>query len=169
MRVRTFIVLIAGVITAVLLLNSTVTADEPQGSWIDSEIVNLCQEIGMERHISPELLEAIIETESAGKRFAYNGKYGCYGLMQINRSVHYKRMKELGVSDLYDARQNIMVGADLLVELFEKYGDDTKLTLMAYHGETGARDKAAIGEYSNYARKIESRARELERAHGKGE
>jgi soluble lytic murein transglycosylase-like protein len=78
-------------------------------------------------------------------------------------------MKELGVSDLYDARQNIMVGADLLVELFEKYGDDTKLTLMAYHGETGARDKAEVGEYSRYARKIENRAKELEREHGKAE
>lgn len=123
----------------------------------------------MDRHVSPELLEAIIETESAGQRTAYNSRYGCYGLMQINRTAHYPRIKKLGVSDLYNARQNIMVGADLLVELYERFGDDTGLILMTYHGESKAMAKAAVGEYSSYAQKVMNRQRELERAHGKTE
>jgi soluble lytic murein transglycosylase-like protein len=160
---------IAIVIATLALSTIDASADIPQGSWVDQDIVDLCEEIGMERHVSPELLEAIIETESAGQRFAFNEKYGCYGLMQINRSVHYKRMKALGVSDLYNARQNIMVGADLLVELYERFGDDTGLVLMAFNGVSRAQEKAAVGEYSSYAQKIMNRQRELERAHGKTE
>lgn len=48
--------------------------------------VQLCQKIGREYGIQPELLEAIIEQESRGQMSATNGN--CYGICQINGAVH---------------------------------------------------------------------------------
>lgn len=169
MRVKKLLLMIVSVVAVVILASNVTQGDAPQGSWISPQYVKYCEEIGMKKHVSPELLEAIIETESAGQARAYNGKYGCYGLMQINRTAHYPRIKKLGVNDLYNPKQNILVGADYLVDLYETHGDNTKMILMIYHGESRAKQKAAIGEYSNYARKIEARAKELEKAHGKTE
>lgn len=126
-----------------------------------------CEEIGLARSVSPEILEAIIEHESSGDCRAYNGSYGCVGLMQINASVHRDRMKRLGVTDLYNAKQNITVGADLLLDLFKECGDDVGYVLMRYHGERHAKRNAENGKYSSYARRIMKRAYELEEIHGK--
>lgn len=169
MKVTRLLLLVTAITAAIILANNVAQGDTPRGSWIKREYVDYCETIGMSEHVSPELLEAIIETESSGSAKAYNDTYGCYGLMQINRTAHYQRIKRLGVTDLYDPKQNILVGADYLQELFEKNGDDAMMVLMMYHGESKARQKAAIGEYSRYARKIVTRARELERAHGKVE
>lgn len=108
--------------------------------------------------IAPELLMAIIETESRGQADAKNG--GCYGLMQISKKWHKDRMKRLGVTDIFDERSNILVGADLLAELRDEY-HELSLVLDIYHGDSKAFKNYENGIMSDYARKILERSAEL--------
>lgn len=161
------ILLVLSFILACSIPSMVLAKNNDKGSWIPKRYQKYCQDIGYKYSVSPELIEAIIEHESSGKANAYNGRYGCYGLMQINKSVHSDRMKKLGVTDLYNAKQNITVGADILLELFEKCDGDIYWVLMRYHGERNAKAKAESGQYSTYAKSIVNRAYELEGAHGK--
>ena len=76
-------------------------------TFIPQEYVAYCEEIGREYGICPELLEAIMESESSGNPQAGNGN--CKGLMQVNTQYHKGRMAKLGVDDIYDAKGNITV------------------------------------------------------------
>ena len=119
---------------------------------------------GGEYNIAPELLEALIETESSGQADAESG--GCIGLCQVSEKWHKDRMKRLGVRDLHDERWNILVACDYLRELFEKY-EDVGLVLMIYNGRSDAKELAKNGKLSDYAEKILDRSAELEILHGK--
>ena len=84
------------------------------------------------------------------------------GLMQIQPKWHKGRMDKLGCDNLLDARQNIMVGIDILLELFNKH-DDVAWVLMAYNGgEAYANRNYNTGNISEYARYIMTRAEEME-------
>lgn len=128
---------------------------------VPDHILEMSNEIGKEYNICPELLQPIAFQESRFQADAQNG--GCTGLMQVNPAWHEDRMRELGVTDLYDPEQNMEVAADYLQELFEKY-EDVGTVLMVYHGESGAVSKI---EPSQYADEILTRSAELERLHGK--
>ena len=117
---------------------------------------------GLYDNISPELLIAIIETESRG-RANVTSSGNAKGLMQIIQKWHRGRMQSLGVTNLYDPRSNILVGANLMNELLNKY--DLYTALMCYNeGEYGsAIRRAAQGNYSYYAKKIVNRMNELKK------
>ncbi|MBU9729150.1 transglycosylase SLT domain-containing protein [Diplocloster modestus] len=118
-----------------------------------------------EYNICPELVEAIIEAESNWNPKAVNGQ--CIGLMQINSYWHQGRMKRLGVTDLTEPRQNILVGIDYLSQLFSE-NEDIYLVLMKYNmRQDTAYQKWGAGDYSNYAVSVAARSSELEREHGK--
>ncbi len=123
-----------------------------------------CEEIGRQYGICPELLEAIMESESSGNPKAENGN--CKGLMQINVKYHQNRMSRLGVTDIYDARSNILLAADYLAELFMEYGD-MGTVLMMYNGSRNALDRGVQADYTEYAEKIIRRSEQLERLHRK--
>ena len=131
---------------------------------ISAEYQTYCEEIGSQYGICPELLEAIMESESSGNPNAENGN--CKGLMQINLKYHENRMQELGVTNIYDSKGNILLAADYLVELFEEYGD-VGTVLMVYNGSEDAVARGQRGDYTEYASKIMKRSEELERLHGK--
>lgn len=139
--------------------------DKPQGTYLSPKTMSACYIIGEEYGVCPELLMAIVEKESSGKKFASNGD--CKGLMQISTKWHKERMERLGVTDIHDEYSNILVGTDYLMELAEEYGD-IGIVLMAYNGDKRV-EKAMNGEceLSNYAKWILKRSEELERAHGK--
>lgn len=133
-------------------------------TYLPDEVQEICVKYGEEYCICPELLMAIVETESSGKQYAENA--GCKGLTQIYEKWHGDRMKKLSVTNIYDADGNIHVAADYLAELFEEH-EDAATVLMVYHGERNAILKAERGEISSYANKILERSAELERLHGK--
>lgn len=137
---------------------------EEADTYISKTAQEACYEYGEQYNICPEFLMAIIETESGGRSDAIGG--GCVGLMQISPRWHRDRMKRLDVTDLFDERSNILVGADYLAELFEKY-EDAAVVLMIYHGEKDAVKKAEQGDISDYASGILERTAELERIHEK--
>ncbi len=112
-----------------------------------------------QKNICPELVQALIETESNWDPDARNGD--CVGLMQISEYWHQDRMERLGVTDLTDPYDNILVGGDYLQELTCRYVDQT-MVLMIYNGDSRAWRFWETGEMSEYAAKILERAAELE-------
>ena len=133
-------------------------------TYIEEEYQAYCEEIGEMYCVCPELLMAMIETESSGNPNATNGT--CKGLMQVSEKWHMDRMKRLGVKDIYDPYGNILVATDYLMELAEKY-EDLGLVLDLYNGNSKAMQNAEHGKLSEYAANILYRAEMLERIHGK--
>lgn len=149
---------------AVWGLQSLTAVSQDNDTYISEEIQGYCVEIGERYGVCPELLMAMIETESSGNPKAENG--GCYGLMQVSTKYHSDRMERLGVTDIYDSYGNILVGTDYLMELAEEYGD-IGVVLMKYNGFSKAEEYAEQGKLSKYAEKILERSADLEIIHGK--
>ena len=154
-------VLIILMLAALLLIWSiTVEAEQSQlEEWRD-----YIEIVAADYNICPELIEAVIEQESSWRPDAVNGS--CTGLMQINPEYHAERMERLGVEDLLDPGDNILVGTDFMAELFREYGDIYAVLMYYNAGYDGLRAWRA-GEYSDYAVSVAERSAELERAHGK--
>ena len=133
-------------------------------TYIAAEYQDYCEEIGEMYCVCPELLMAMIETESSGNPDAVNG--GCVGLMQVYEKYHKDRMDKLGVVDIYDPYGNILVATDYLMELAWKY-EDLGYVLDIYNGNSKAKYNAESGILSEYARKIIERSAELERVRSK--
>lgn len=153
------------ILIAIMLFVPVIQVKAAEDTYLSEEIQEACIKHGEEYNICPELLMAIIEKESRGNPDVENGS--CKGLMQINIIFQKDRMKRLGVSDLYDQYSNILVGADYLAELFDKY-EDPYLVLMVYN--MGYRKAISLynnEQYTNYAVEICERSEELERIHGK--
>ena len=161
-RKRMALFLFLATIFAVVIMWSALVVEARESdkeNWLDYiEIV--CED----KHICPELVEAAIEDESSWNPKAKNGD--CIGLMQVSESCHRDRMARLGVTDLTDPYDNILVGVDYLSELFERY-EDVGAVLMKYNGDSRLPEYLETGEMSEYAEKILTRAAELERMHGK--
>ena len=109
-----------------------------------------CEKNGLEF----ELVLAVMQVESNFKSDLIS-KTNDYGLMQINKVNHKRLMKELGVTDFLDPKQNIDCGIYMLKELFDKYSDEHKV-LMAYNfGEGGMKRNWKKGvRYSKYSQKV---------------
>lgn len=131
---------------------------------VPPEIEALCIQYGKENGIAPELLEAICWKESRFQPDVVNASGTCHGIAQIHRGSHRARMERLGVTDLYDPKENIRVCADYLAELFEKC-EDPATTLEIYNGDTTA--AADPNRTSSYAQKILNISNALERVHYK--
>jgi hypothetical protein len=74
------------------------------------------------------LLKAVGKAESDFNEKAVS-RCGAQGIMQLMP----KTAEYLGVTDSFDAEQNIMGGAKYLAELYEKYDGNISLTLAAYN------------------------------------
>lgn len=149
----------------ILMLIPCRTVTAAQDTYIDPAYVLICEEVGAEFNIQPEFLESFIEAESSGNPRADNGS--CKGLMQVYEAVHRGRMRQMGITDIYDPKSNIRLGASILVDLFEQYGDDTAKIVMMYNGSRDAKARAERGSFTDYANKVMNRAIELEELHGK--
>lgn len=68
------------------------------------------------------IVRAVIETESHYIPDVGNPS-GAIGLMQIIPKWHLWRAEKYGLTDLWDPYTNILVGMDLINELYQKYGD----------------------------------------------
>lgn len=151
--------IIIGVVAAVcVLMIAGIGVDaklDEMESWY-AYLEYVCEQ----KDICPELVQAIIETESNWDPEARNGE--CVGLMQISEKWHQNRMERLGVEDLTDPYDNILVGVDYLQELFRRY-EDPAMVLMIYNGDSRAWKFWETGEMSEYAARILDRAAELER------
>ena len=78
--------------------------------------------------LEPNLLRAVIVVESGFNSHAVS-KRGAIGLMQLMPAT----ASRYGVSNPYDARQNVHGGARYLKFLIDRYGHDVRLALAAYN------------------------------------
>jgi hypothetical protein len=83
--------------------------------------------------VDVRLVEAIVQTESAGNPTAVSPK-GARGLMQLMP----ERAALLGVRDSFDPHQNVDGGVRHVRDLLQSFGGDVTLALAAYNAGEGA-------------------------------
>ena len=83
--------------------------------------------------VSPDLVRSVIAVESEFDQWAVSSK-GARGLMQLMPAT----ARRLGVSDSFDARQNIFGGTQYLRILLDQFGGDVALALAAYNAGPNA-------------------------------
>lgn len=129
--------------------------DIVDGYITEDSIRSICEYVGAEYDISPNLLRALAWQESRYEVYA-TGSSGDKGLCQIVEKWHRDRIERLGVTDIYDPYGNILVCADILNELRnERYGYDYTYILMAYNmGSYAASQRYESGNTSQYALSI---------------
>ena len=127
---------------------------EPERTYYDvpltEDMQDIIIDISEKRGVDPALVIAVIEKESGYNPDASGDNGRSQGLMQIWRSFHEKRMEKLGAVNLYDPRDNVIVGIDILAEKLDKY-EDAEKALIAYNaGDAGAKKHYfSKGVYSN--------------------
>ena len=140
---------------------------EPERTYYDvpltEDLQDIIIDISEKRGVDPALVIAVIEKESGYKPDASGDNGRSQGLMQIWRSFHEQRMEKLGAVNLYDPRDNVIVGIDILAEKLDKY-EDIEKALIAYNaGDAGAKKHYfSKGIYSNgYSRAVLKIAEEI--------
>jgi soluble lytic murein transglycosylase-like protein len=110
-----------------------------------SQYDSIIEHAAVSAAVEPNLLRAVIVVESGFNCRAVS-KRGAVGLMQLMPAT----ASRFGVSNPYDARQNVHAGARYLKFLIDRFGHDIRLALAAYNaGEDAvARNGGQIPPFS---------------------
>lgn len=107
--------------------------------------------------LSPDLVRAVIQVESAYDQFAVSPK-GAMGLMQLMPAT----ATEFGVQNPFHPDQNIGAGVKYLKQLLTRYDNKIELALAAYNAGPGNVEKYGdvppFAETQNYVKKVTSAA-----------
>lgn len=106
---------------------------------VPSEIRSLIREASKQTGVDANLLEAVAFRESAFNTRAVSRR-GAQGLMQLMP----RTAKFLGVTDAFDARQNIIGGAKYLKMMLDQFDGNVDLALAAYNAGPEAVKKKGL-------------------------
>lgn len=111
------------------------------------------EEAAAKYQVDANLLKAIGKAESNFNASVVSSA-GAIGVMQLMPAT----ARGLGVSNPYDARENIMGGASYIAGLLKRYDGDVKLALAAYNAGSGNVQKYGgippFKETQNYVKKV---------------
>ena len=93
---------------------------------------DIIQEAAAEYDMDPDLIRAVMQTESAFHPYAVS-RAGAEGLMQLMPAL----ADEMGVDDSFDPRENIMGGARYLKLLLDHHNGNLDLALASYNAGPG--------------------------------
>ena len=120
---------------------------------IPASLKSLVDTISLNNGVDPELVRAVIQTESNFNRWAVSHK-GALGLMQLIPETG----RRYGVLDFFDPQQNVDGGVRHLRFLLEKFNGNLDLSLAAYNAGENLVERLGripqIPETTNYVRKI---------------
>ena len=120
---------------------------------IKEDMDSIFEEASALYQIPSKLLRAVAKAESGFNPKAVS-KAGAMGVMQLMPGT----ARSLGVSDPYNARQNILGGAKYLKQNLDRFGGDVSLALAAYNAGPGSVTKYGgippSNETQNYVKKI---------------
>ncbi|MGE5645607.1 MAG: lytic transglycosylase domain-containing protein [Acidobacteriota bacterium] len=124
----------------------------------EDQIGPIVNEIAKREGLTPDLLRAVIEKESAYLPCAISTE-GAQGLMQLMPET----AADLGVANPFDTRENIGGGARFLKQMLDRYGGNLVLALAAYNAGPTRVDAAggvpAIPETLGYVTGVLDRLR----------
>ena len=101
-----------------------------------SQVDGFVRQAAEREGFTPDLLRAVIQRESGFRPCAVSVK-GAQGLMQLMPAT----AETFGVTDAFDARQNIDAGSRFLRYLLDRYSGDLSLALGAYNAGPGRVDQ----------------------------
>ena len=114
--------------TKPLRANVSVTMDEFKAVRADRAYDDIIQEAAETYEIDPELIRAVMRAESAFNPMVVSPA-GAQGLMQLMPAL----AEEMGVTDPFDPRQNILAGAKYLRWLLDLNRGNIPMTLAGYN------------------------------------
>lgn len=129
------------------------TAASSASSYTSSELDSIFEDAANTYGVSSIILKSIAKAESGFNPSAVSSA-GAVGIMQLMPST----AAALGVSNSYDARENIMGGAKYISQLLSNYQGNISLALAAYNAGSANVDKYGgippFTETQNYVKKV---------------
>lgn len=128
--------------------------DTNSGEDVSKEEINqLIDAYSQKNGLDSDFVRAVVKQESGFNEHA-TSKCGAAGLMQLMPGT----AKSLGVTNPYDAEQNVKGGTKMLANLLKTYGGNKELALAAYNAGGGAVKKYGgippYGETQRYVKNI---------------
>lgn len=125
-----------GMTFAQIMGQSAARSRGADSSELSSSLDGIFEEASDRYQVDVNLLRAIGKAESGFNPSAVS-QAGAQGVMQLMPGT----ADSLGVSDPFDARQNIMGGASYIAGLLKQYNGDAGLALAAYNAGSGNVEK----------------------------
>jgi soluble lytic murein transglycosylase-like protein len=113
-----------------------VVFDPTAGFAAPKHLTSYIKEAAQAHNVDPRLVAAVMRRESAWNDRAVS-RAGACGLMQLMPAT----AKFLGVTDIFDVRENIFGGTRYLRTLLDTFNGDVDLALAAYNAGPGAVEK----------------------------
>ncbi len=134
-------------------ISAAQTTASSANSYTSGELDSIFEEAANSYGVSSIILKSIAKAESGFNPSAVSNA-GAVGIMQLMPST----AAALGVSNSYDARENIMGGAKYISQLLSNYQGNISLALAAYNAGSANVDKYGgippFTETQNYVKKV---------------